>query len=81
MTNYIESLVACRLIPLSKDPGLRPIGISEVIQRIMGKAVTNIIKEDIVMSADGAEIAIRAATELFENDASHGNDTAIDFLV
>ena len=59
MTNYIESLVACRLIPLSKDPGVRPIGISEVIQRI--------IKKDIVMSADGAEIAIRAATELFEN--------------
>ena len=64
MTNYIESLVACRLIPLSKDPGVRPIGISEVIQRI--------IKKDIVMSADGAEIAIRAATELFQDDAPHG---------
>ena len=44
--------------------------------------MTNIIKEDIVMSAgnlqlcggqkSGAEIAIRAATELFEDDASHG---------
>ena len=39
----IESLVGCRLIPLSKDPGVRPIGISEVLRRIIGKAVTNII--------------------------------------
>ena len=61
----IESLVACRLIPLSKDPGVRPIGIGEVLRRIIGKAVTNIIKDD-------AEIAIRAATELFEDDGSHG---------
>ena len=67
---------------MSKDPGVRPIGIGEVLRRIIGKAVTNIIKEDIVMSAgnlqlcggqkSGAEIAIRAATELFEDDASHG---------
>ena len=78
----IESLVACRLIPLSKDPGVKPIGIGEVLRRIIGKAVTNIIKEDIIMSAgnlqlcggqkSGAEIAIRSATELFKDDASHG---------
>ena len=78
----IESLVACRLILLSKDPGVRPIEIGEVLRRIIGKAVTNIIKEDIVMGAgnfqlyfgqkSSAELAIRAATELFENDDSHG---------
>ena len=71
----IESLVECRLIPLSKDPGVRPIGIGEVLRRIIGKAI--VIKEDIMMSVvqpfcNGAEIAIRAATELFEDDASHG---------
>lgn len=67
---------------MSKDPGVRPIGIGEVLRRIIGKAVTNIIKEDIVMGAgnfqlygdqkSSAELAIRAATELFENDDSHG---------
>ena len=34
-----ESLVACRLIPLNKYPGLRPIGVGEVLRRISGKVV------------------------------------------
>ena len=33
-SDSIESLVGCRLIPLSKDPGVRPIGIGEVLRRI-----------------------------------------------
>ena len=40
----LEALVACRLIPLDKNPGLRPIGIGETIRRILGKAVTNVLK-------------------------------------
>ena len=28
--NTLEAFVACRLIPLDKNPGVRPIGISEV---------------------------------------------------
>ena len=28
--NALEAFVACRLIPLDKNPGVRPIGISEV---------------------------------------------------
>ena len=78
----IEALIACRLIPLSKDPGVRPIGIGEVLRRIIGKAVTFTIKEDIIKSSgnlqlcggqkSGAEIAVRATMELFEDDDSHG---------
>ena len=33
----LEAFIACRLIPLNKNPGLRPIGAGEVLRRIAGK--------------------------------------------
>ena len=39
--------MACRLIPLDKKPGLRPIGVGEVLRRIAGKAVMMLFKNDI----------------------------------
>ena len=45
----IERLVASRLIPLDKDEGaVRPIGVGEVIRRIIGKCVMNVAKGDVV---------------------------------
>ena len=39
----IEPLVASRLIPLDKGEGVvRPIGVGEVIRRIIGKCVMNV---------------------------------------
>ena len=74
----ISSLVACRLIPLDKNPGLRPIGIGECIRRIMGKAVTNFLRPEIINSVGplqlaagmegGCEAAIHAMNSLFEDD-------------
>ena len=32
-------LVSCRLIALDKNPGVRPIGVGEVVRRIISKAV------------------------------------------
>ena len=43
----LKSFVACRLIALDKDPGVRPIGIGEVLRRIIGKAVLTIASDDI----------------------------------
>ena len=40
----LESFIACRLIPLDKRPGLRPIGVGEVL-RIAGKAVMMYFKQ------------------------------------
>jgi hypothetical protein len=78
----LEALVACSLIPLDKDPGVRPIGIGEVLRRIMGKVVTKILQKDLVNSVDGvqmcvgqqggAEAAVHAMVDLFDDESSHG---------
>ena len=44
----IERLVAYRLIPLDKSPGVRPIGVGEVLRRIIGKAILTVLKSDIL---------------------------------
>ena len=70
--------MSCRLIPLDKNPGVRPIGIGEVICRIMGKAVTTFLKYDIINSVGplqlsagqegGCEAAVHAMEDLFSSD-------------
>ena len=47
----MESLVACRLIPLNKNPGLIPIEVEKVLRRISGKVVTMMSKQDIMKAA------------------------------
>ena len=78
----ISSLMACSLIPLDKDPGLRPIGIGEVLRRIIGKAVTHVLRSELQSSAGGlqlcvgqpggSEVAIHAMEEIFADDNTHG---------
>ena len=47
-----EALVACRLIPLNKNPCVRPIGVGEVIRRIIGKQYIEwVVKKDIQEAA------------------------------
>ena len=43
--------MACRLIALDKNPGVRPIGVCEVVRRIVAKAILSIIREDIKLVA------------------------------
>ena len=43
----IQALVACRLIPLDKYSGMRPIGIGETMRSILAKAVMAIVRDDI----------------------------------
>jgi hypothetical protein len=44
----LEAFLANRLIPLNKDPGVRPVGIGEIPRRIIGKAIMQILKKDIM---------------------------------
>ena len=38
-TQTIEAFLSCRLIPLDKNSGLRPIGVGEFLRRIAGKVI------------------------------------------
>ena len=52
----LEAFLACQLIPLNKSPGIRPIGIGEVLRRIMGKTVMMVLKKDVIHSAGALQV-------------------------
>ena len=43
----LMAYTSCRLVPLDKCPGVRPVGIGEVVRRIVGKAVMKVVKRDL----------------------------------
>ena len=80
-SSYIDPQVllpflACRLIAIDKNPGVRPIGIGEVVRRIIAKAVIRVVKPDVletvgckqlcVGQVGGVEAAIHSVRELFD---------------
>ena len=74
----LEALNACRLVALEKTHGVRPIGIGEVVKRMLAKVILKIVKEDIQqvigplqMCAgyeNGVEVASLAMQTVFEAD-------------
>ena len=80
----LTEFIAGRLVPLDKGltkdgtPGVRPVGVGEVLRRLVGKLLINVIKDDITTSAGplqtctgikaGIEAAIHAMREVFEDD-------------
>ena len=78
----ISAFVACRLIPLDKNPGVRPIGVGEVPRRIIAKAILCIIGGDIEKAAGplqvcagqdgGCEAAVHAMRSIFQDADCEG---------
>ena len=79
----IEPLMASRLIPLDKGEGaVRPIGVGEVLRRILAKCVMNVAKEDVAHASgslqlcagqkSGSEAAVHAMHAIFEADETDG---------
>ena len=75
----IEAYIACRLIPIEKETtGVRPIGIGEVLRRIIGKAIIAEIKPELAGSAgslqlcagqkSGCEAAAHAMADIFSEE-------------
>ena len=73
----LEAFLACRLTLLDKNPGLPPIGVGEVLQRIAGKVVMKLVKEGIKKAAGclqlfagqeaGCEAAMHVMHKIFES--------------
>ena len=82
--DILQEFIANRLIPLDKgvdkegNPGVRPIGIGEILRRIIGKVVVGYIREDIIEAAgplqtcaglkSGIEASIHAMRKIFQKD-------------
>ena len=76
----IREFTASRLIPLDKNPGVRPIGVGEVLRRIIGKSITMLLKPDITDAAGplqtcagqegGIEAAVHAMKDIFNEEDS-----------
>ena len=77
----IEAILTNRLIPLDKGEGkVRPIGVGEVIRRIMGKCVVSVTKQDVIDACgslqvcaghkSGSEVAVPVMRSIFDVNAS-----------
>ena len=84
----LHEYVACRLVPLDKgsdkwgNPGVRPIGIGEVLRRLVGKVIVGNIKDDIIQAAGplqtcaglkaGIEATIHAMKCIYDDNGTEG---------
>ena len=77
----LEAFLACKVIPLSKNSGVEPIGIGKVIRRILGRAVKTTFRRNILESAGdlqlcagqraGCEAAVHALSTIFSQGGSN----------
>ena len=68
----LEAYTACRLIPLDKNSGVRPIGVGEVLRRIIGKAILLVINREFAGilqlcagQAGGCEADVQVMSDIF----------------
>ena len=80
--SLLEGYTARRMIPLDKNPGVRPIGVGEVLRRIIGKTTSAMFKEEIKEAASPlqvcaghsawSEAAIHAINQVFNEEGADG---------
>ena len=76
----LEAFLANRLIPLDKNPELRPVGVGEILRRIAGKVIVSHLKEDLIQSVGslqvcagqdaGCESLIHAMRTIYEDQSA-----------
>ena len=65
---------------MDKSPGVRPIGVGELLRRIIGKAILIVLKSDILNVTgyqqlcacleSGCEVVVHTLVDLFEEDTT-----------
>jgi len=55
---HLQAFLAARLIPLDKNPGVRPIAVGEVFRRIVGKAIMSVIERDVVKATAPIQLCV-----------------------
>ena len=78
--SHLRPYNACRLIPLDKKPGVRPIEVGEVLRRIIGRCIARCVSVDLkhlfsniqlcLGQKCGIELAIHTLGEEFDADES-----------
>ena len=57
--DQLDSYNACRLVPLEKYPGIRPIGTGEVPQRLIGRLITKCLSQDLLELGSNKHLCLR----------------------
>ena len=78
----LSSFVACHLIALDKNPGVRPIDICETVRQIVSKAVLPVTRLDVLEAVGalqlcagqiaGVEAGIHAVRSSFNDESTEG---------
>ena len=82
---HLSAYTASRLIPLDKGDNkhsVRPIGVGEVLRRIVGKSIVHLLKQDIAQSTapiqscggvkGGVEAAVHGLRAIWEDSETEG---------
>ena len=78
----LAPLTACRLVALDKSPGVRPVVVGEVVQRIMSTSILSVIRLEnraVIGSSQmcvgqkcGIEAAVRALSAIYDEELVNG---------
>ena len=78
----VEPFIACRLITLDKQPGVRPVGVCEVAWRVVAKAILQVVGKDVEEACGflqkcsglpaGMQAAVQAMQQMFEDKSVEG---------
>ena len=55
---FIEIYNLCRLLALDENPGVRPIGIGEVLRRIIGRSIVQCLKTDLKLLGGNKQLCL-----------------------